>query len=238
MIVFGIASFYYEDVELEVAHELLTEKIAQVIKAGAIPFVIGGGNDQSYPNALGLLKNVDDGKCTVINIDAHLDVRPKKKDKVHSGSPFRLLLEDDRFKGKLIEFAAQGSQCSAEHVEYLKSHPKDTKIIWFLKDIRGSKHSAADIFQNEISQSVFPLFISFDIDAIDSAHCPGVSCPATIGLSSEEALQMCFYAGSNPLVRLFDVSEMNPSIEAYRTGRLVVNMFYYFLLGVASRIKL
>jgi hypothetical protein len=30
----------------------------------------------------------------VINIDAHLDVRPKKDNLVHSGSPFRLLLED------------------------------------------------------------------------------------------------------------------------------------------------
>jgi formiminoglutamase len=29
-----------------------------------------------------------------INIDAHFDVRPLKEGKVHSGSPFRLLIED------------------------------------------------------------------------------------------------------------------------------------------------
>jgi formiminoglutamase len=34
----------------------------------------------------------------VINIDAHLDVRPLKEGKVHSGSPFRLLNED----GKIV----------------------------------------------------------------------------------------------------------------------------------------
>ena len=48
------------------------------IDSGAIPFVIGGGNDQSYANASGLLQCVDGKNCTVVNIDAHLDVRPRK----------------------------------------------------------------------------------------------------------------------------------------------------------------
>lgn len=80
-----------------------------------IPFVVGGGNDESYPNASGLLnfvtkktlgfhlKNIIililinyifERSMGVINIDAHLDVRPLKNNQVHSGSPFRLLLED------------------------------------------------------------------------------------------------------------------------------------------------
>lgn len=36
----------------------------------------------------------------VVNIDAHLDVRPLKDGKVHSGSPFRLLLEDGKLTSK------------------------------------------------------------------------------------------------------------------------------------------
>ena len=45
----------------------------------------------------------------VINIDAHFDVRPKKEGKVHSGSPFRMLLENSNFQGKnFVEFATQG----------------------------------------------------------------------------------------------------------------------------------
>jgi formiminoglutamase len=32
-----------------------------------------------------------------INIDAHFDVRPLKEGKVHSGSPFRLLIEDGMY---------------------------------------------------------------------------------------------------------------------------------------------
>lgn len=64
-----------------------------------------------------------------INIDAHLDVRPLKNGQVHSGSPFRLLLEDKRFSAtNFVEFAAQGMQCSAEHAEWLQA--RGGRIVW------------------------------------------------------------------------------------------------------------
>lgn len=63
---------------------------------GSVPFVIGGGNDQSYPNVSALMAACCQGSSSigVVNVDAHLDVRPLKQGKVHSGSPFRLMLED------------------------------------------------------------------------------------------------------------------------------------------------
>ena len=92
----------------------------------------------------------------IINIDAHLDVRPLKEGKVHSGSPFRLLLETRTFlpiftsificlfnyitaeylqneETYFVEFAAQGSQCSAVHAAYVKE--KMGAIIW-LSDLK------------------------------------------------------------------------------------------------------
>jgi formiminoglutamase len=44
----------------------------------------------------------------------------------------------------------------------------------------------------------------------------------------------CLVVGTSQ-VALFDLSEYNPDIEDYRTGRLVANMFYYFCAGVARR---
>jgi formiminoglutamase len=86
-----------ENLTLEDAHLLLEQRITKLIQINKIPFVIGGGNDQSYPNALGLLNN--NKTIYVINIDAHLDVRPLKEgNKSHSGSPFRQLIEDQRFE--------------------------------------------------------------------------------------------------------------------------------------------
>ncbi len=46
---------------------------------------------------------------------------------------------------------------------------------------------------------------------------------------------MCFVAGADERVALFDLSEFNPDIEHYRTGKLVAAMFYHFLLGYSRR---
>lgn len=61
-------------------------------------FVIGGSNDQSYPNVRSLMELYPSSKIAVINIDAHFDVRPLKEGLAHSGSPFRLMMENPIFK--------------------------------------------------------------------------------------------------------------------------------------------
>ncbi len=253
--------------ELEAAHAQLTLRVTEALAAGCIPFVVGGGNDQSYANAAGLLQHMQQlipptphresmsldcrgelPSLLVVNIDAHLDVRPLRDGQVHSGSPFRLLLEDTRFaNGRLVEFAAQGSQCSQAHVDYLAAMGDErARIVWLTKDLRSVSDSghAMNVFSDILSSSVSSdrhkvspgaTFVSFDIDAISGSDCPGVSCPATVGLTAHEALQICEIAGRNPIVKLMDLSEFNPEIEAYRTGRLVANMFYFFAMGVARR---
>jgi formiminoglutamase len=79
---------------------------------------------------------VDHGRrVSVVNIDAHFDVRPLKDGLAHSGSPFRQMLEDDAWVAaglRFAEFASQGGQCSAVHEEYVRS--KGGSIVW-LSDI-------------------------------------------------------------------------------------------------------
>jgi formiminoglutamase len=223
------------DLLLDQSHTALTKQTAAIIQKGGIPFVVGGGNDQSYPNARALLDSKPDTPVGVINIDAHLDVRPLKDGQAHSGSPFRLLLEDSRFSGsQFIEFAAQGSQVSREHARYVKD--KEGHIIWYSEVSRGD--AAAQAFRNALGRLAWEcdsLFVSFDLDSIRASDAPGVSCPGIMGLRAKEAFEMAFNAGAHPKVDLFDLSEYNPLIEEERTGRLAVGIFYHFCLGVASR---
>lgn len=243
-----------DSLSLEEAHKTLTTKVSEILAAGAVPFVIGGGNDQSYSNASALLDHLQKhsgGSVAVVNVDAHLDVRPLKEGGLaHSGSPFRQLVEDDRFKalqGRFVEFASQGHQCSAEHWDYLESDKKGTVIPLSAmrgtrlgglshqqKHARGVEDAFCDLLDGTIGDNVF---LSFDIDAIQSSDCPGVSAPGTIGLTAQEALNICYLAGQSSRVKLVDMSEFNPTVEDYRTGRLLVLMFYYFLLGYAHRLE-
>lgn len=226
---------------LEAAHADLTARVTQVLRAGAVPFVVGGGNDQSYANARALLDTKGDSQVSVVNIDAHLDVRPPLEGGVrHSGSPFWLLLNDADFDGVFTEFACQGMQCSAEHASFVTGH--GGKLVWLseLLGTAGAPSATPSVcarFQDVLDSSPGKVFVSFDIDSIRSSDCPGVSCPATIGLTADHALRLCYLAGKHPRVAMVDVSEMNPAVEGYRTPRLVAFMLYHFLLGLSQRAK-
>ena len=158
---------------LEHAHVALQQRVAALLNAGphVIPFVIGGSNDQSYPNAAALMSTLAAAAAAastaaaavsaaggaagpvvpsigVVNIDAHLDVRPLKDGLAHSGSPFRQLLEDPRFFQRapaddvaplplrFVEFAAQGNQCSQTHADFVtRTHGQ--QIRW-LSELRSA----------------------------------------------------------------------------------------------------
>ncbi len=224
-----------EGLSLDAAHSELSRHVAAILKQGGVPFVVGGGNDQSYPNASALLAHSGTQPVGVINVDAHLDVRPLKDGQAHSGSPFRLLLEDERFQGEnFIEFAAQGSQCSREHARFVRKN--NGCILWHDELQAGDQVVTQFIASLGTLAWQCPfLFVSFDLDSIASAYAPGVSCPGVLGLSGQQAAQIAYHSGKHPSVSLFDLSEYNPLIEEERTGRLAAAIFYYFCFGVALR---
>ncbi|MES1907907.1 MAG: hypothetical protein MHM6MM_000937 [Cercozoa sp. M6MM] len=240
---------------LEQAHESLQSLVRQALDKANVAIVVGGDNSQSYENYRALADTYRRAKIGVVNIDAHLDVRPLNDGAKHSGSPFRCMLEDAEFEDSesiFVEFAAQAQQCSRKHVQYVKDKKQH---VYFLSELLccssiervdsdmtpwpSSTPMAArfeklvlERFDNARCDAVF---VSFDIDSIRSADCPGVSCPAPVGLSADDAMRICFLAGRHPRVQLLDVSEFNPAVEDYRTGRLVACMVYAFLCGLAMR---
>ena len=271
---------------LEHAHAALRRRVAEAIRAGHTPFVVGGGNDQSYPNARALLDvlleeeglggeehggvaagrsagaasgggggatsggggGATSGGATpgigVVNVDAHLDVRPLLDcgSRVHSGCPFRQLLEDpdfSRLDGGFVEFGAQPMQCALEHADYVAA--KGGHIVWYNDEHSGDYGEHALSYPAALAETLARLgpnaFFSFDVDAIRAADMPAVSCPSPVGLSAADALAMCRRAGECAAVRLVDVSELSPTAvskgEAYRSAKLVACMFYRFALGRA-----
>jgi formiminoglutamase len=223
-----------DSLSLSNAHSKLRKTVLYYLKKNIRVFVIGGTNDQSYPNVRALMDYclLNDYTIDVINIDAHLDVRPLKNGLAHSGSPFFQMLNDEDFNklsGLFVEYSCQGEQCSNEHAKFVKD--KGHYIKW-LSEVGLYDYDDFQKFLNKFKNN--KMFFSFDIDSIKSSDCPGVSCPGIRGLNVMRVFEMCFLAGQKESIVLFDISEFNPKIEDFRTGKLVFYMFYYFLCGMSS----
>src|SRR5438067_112075 len=89
--------------DLETMHDRASAAISELIAAGKIVIALGGGHDVTYPlvkgfrTGLGRLQSAPTlavMEFGLVNIDAHLDVREKKNGQHHSGSSFRLLIEE------------------------------------------------------------------------------------------------------------------------------------------------
>src|SRR5690606_5937899 len=78
--------------------------------------------------------------------------------------------------------------------------------------------------------------ISFDLDAVDQSQAPGVSAPATGGITAELWLRAARLAGRCAAVTSADVVELNPRFDRDgQTARLAALTVWHLLRGYSER---
>jgi formimidoylglutamase len=210
--------------ELPLMHDIAQEITSKLVSKNKFVIALGGGHDVTYPLVKGFAERYKN--VSLVNVDAHLDVRPKKNGRHHSGSSFRLLLEEHIVQ-HIIEFGIHPHVIASNHVYWLKPYGN----ISYYDDIIDARREFVSAMQK-----LGASYVSFDIDAIRASDAPGVSAPAPYGFSSQEAMQMCFEAGKFENVRMIDLVEVSPPHDVDdRTSRLVARMIANAMLGFANR---
>jgi formiminoglutamase len=212
--------------DLEADQQQLGDVVAGVLEAGAFPIVLGGGHETAYGHFLGYVRA---GRTvTLLNWDAHADVRELRGGLGHSGSPFRqALLHPSRLARRYLVAGLLPQSVAAAHIAFVRQRkgeaiPRAALTPARVRSLYRSLHA--------------PVMASFDIDAVDQAYAPGVSAPAAGGLGPELWLEAAFQAGRTPAVTSFDLVEINPSYDRdHQTARLAALTVWSVLRGLASR---
>jgi formiminoglutamase len=222
------------DGSLEKAQQSLGEVIAGILMGGAVPVVLGGGHETAFGHYLGYVRA--GRQVGIINVDAHLDVRPWSGAEGHSGSPFRQALEHPTqpLPGpNYVCLGAQPQSVSRKHAEYVLQ--RGGKILW-CDEVHGR---LADLFSGErdrLSAVGCGVYVTLDADVMCTADVPGLSAPNPAGLDGREVLSCVRLAGQSPQVASFDLVEINPLLDrdgqSARWGALAV---WQFLVGLVQR---
>lgn len=191
---------------------------------------LGGGHDYGFADGFGFLKAWSEGKerPLIINIDAHLDVRPTDKG-FNSGTPFRRLLESFPGKFDFFEIGIQ-SQCNSRiHLDWLKQ--KGGKII-SLNQIRQldliSCLNQEIKKQTSLNQNT-PVWLSLDIDGITSNEAPGCSQSWTTGLTCNEIFEMFHWLKQESRWQSLSIYEVSPPLDSdSRTSKLAALFAHKF----------
>jgi formiminoglutamase len=219
---------------LEQAQEHLGQIVAELLRRQVVPIVVGGGHETAYGHYLGhVAAGVD---VAVMNVDAHLDVRPLVDGRGHSGSPFRQMLTHPNRPlpgGRYACLGAQPAAVSREHLDFVRE--RGGSVHW-AGAVRGRLIETFEAVRERLGPRECPLYVSLDADVVRAGDVPGVSAPNPLGLCGIEVARWARHAGACASVRSFDLVEINPRFDVDdRSARWAAEVLWHFLAGLARR---
>ncbi|MEQ8207550.1 MAG: arginase family protein, partial [Woeseia sp.] len=151
---------------LENCHEDIESFFARIIKAGVVPLAVGGDHSVTHPilRAFG-----SDQPVGMIHFDAHCDTGGEYDgSKFHHGGPFRnAVLDGVLDPTRSIQIGIRGSS------EYLWEFSEDAGMtVMHIEDINRLGCDAVIAKAREVVGDG-PVYVTFDVDALDPAFAPG-----------------------------------------------------------------
>jgi formiminoglutamase len=212
-----------DDADMEDAQSRLAEVVADAIRAGHRPLVLGGGHETAWGTFQGIVAAKPKATVGVINIDAHLDLRADEPG--NSGTPFAQIANwfernDRRFR-YLCLGVAQPSNTKAlfERAAALKAEVFQDYVL------APSSIRLIQVQVAEFVKSVDFVHLSIDLDVLPAAVMPAVSAPAACGVPLESVEPLAGRTLADGKVVATDLVELNPSFDidgrgARTAGRL------------------
>ena len=168
---------------LESCHSDIERFFSEIIKHGMVPIAVGGDHSISYPilRALGL-----DQPVGLIHIDAHCDTAGAfEGSKFHHGGPFRhAVLDGVLDPERTIQIGIRGG------ASYLWEFSLEAGMSVLSIEEAVAMGMDGVVEQARSVLAGGPVYVSFDIDAVDPGFAPGTGTPEVGGFSPREVLQI------------------------------------------------
>jgi agmatinase len=171
---------------------LVEKSVAKILERNAVPIVLGGDHSITLPVLRAFASRIK--PLDVLHFDAHPDLyEDLYGDRLSHACPFARII-DEGLATHIVQVGVRA--VTSEHRAKALKHK--VRMIE-MKDIDGPLPLE---FAN-------PLYISFDLDALDPAFAPGVSHHEPGGLSTRQVLEVVQSLKAG--IVGFDIVELNPS---------------------------
>jgi agmatinase len=216
-------------ISIERTYEAITARINEVVRVGAVPVCAGGDHSIS----LAILRAVAGrhGPVGLVHFDAHPDTWDEYfGSKFFHGTPFRRAVEEGLVEPRrMIQVGIRGPLYGPEDFEFQDRHGIEVLRIEAVKEM-----GTARIVERFERLRGGPVYVSFDIDAVDPAYAPATGTPEVGGLSSYEALSLVRGLASLSIVGA-DVVEVSPPYDGpgQITALLAANLLFELICLLA-----
>ncbi|WP_142059179.1 formimidoylglutamase [Pseudarthrobacter sp. B4EP4b] len=197
--------------ELEAGQGRAGRAVRDMLDAGQLTVVLGGGHETAYASYSGVAASaaVQGGlRLGVLNLDAHFDLRDEPVPS--SGTPFLQMARAEAAAGRDFRYAVVGI-----------SEPNNTRTLFETARKLGVRYlldedCGADRVQEFVAgflADIDVLYLTIDLDVLPAAVAPGVSAPAAYGVPLPVITAVCRQVARSRKLLHLDVAELNPEFD-------------------------
>ena len=224
--------------------ERTTDIVASTLQDGLFPLVLGGDHSTAAGTIAGIKKAYPDRRLGVIWIDAHADIHSPyttPSGNMH-GMPMGVATAKDNLEKQINQLDGETSQlwelCKALGVEGQANVDIKDLVYVSVRDTEDAENSLIEQYQipivttDELRQigakaasqrcldylsQVDLIYVTFDVDSMDSTICMGTGTPVPGGLWAEEARLLNEALVQDTRVCCWEICEINPLLDTLNT---------------------
>jgi len=240
--------------------EKIAKEVAGTLKNKVFPVVLAGDHSTASGTIAGIKLAFPKSKLGVIWIDAHADIHSPYTTPTGNmhGMPLAAALGEDNYSSKinkpdkdtieqwnrLKKVGGISPKLSYRDLVYIgvrDVEPEETSLI---KKHKVKTFTISEVKRNGVEKIARDalaylnhcthIYVSFDVDSMDSSISKGTGTPVRNGITEKEAGSLCVRLVQHEKVCCFEISEVNPTLDK---ENLMAENTFEILQRVVSQIN-
>ncbi|KDR94426.1 agmatinase [Peptoclostridium litorale DSM 5388] len=212
--------------------ENIENELKPILDADVIPIILGGDHSISLANLRAIAKK--HGPVAMVHFDSHADINDKVFGMPHNhGTPFRRAHEEGLIDpDHVIQIGMRGSLYDPD-----EHRVAEEELGFRLIAAHKVREMGIEGLIKEIKDRVGDkkVFLTFDIDFVDPAYCPGTGTPEVGGFTTLETLTILRELKDLNFVGC-DIVEVAPQYDpSEMTAFMAANVAFEFISMLAAK---
>jgi len=183
------------------------------------PVVLGGEHSLTPGSIRPFIKKFD--KICLLHFDAHADLRESYNgNKFSHASAIKRCLDNKNVS--VISFGIRN--ISQDEIPFLRKNKKRIKIYWAKDKSKWNFNEFKKIIKNK------KIYLTFDVDGLDSSLMPATGTPEPGGLFWDETMKIIKIAAQNSNIVGADINELAP-IKGFDSYNFLVAKLVYKIIS-------
>ena len=213
------------DKNIKKALKKISDINEEILSKGIFPLTLGGEHSIT-PGCIGPFTKRYKKLC-LLHFDAHADLRESYNgEKFSHASAIKRCL--DHKNVSLISFGIRN--ISKSEVLYLKKNSSRINIFWAKDKLSWNLNKFTKLIKNK------NVYLTFDVDGLDSSIMPATGTPEPGGLLWDETLNIIKIASKNSNIVGADINELSP-IKGFNSYNFLAAKLAYKIISYSFEFK-